>query len=1071
MCWFNIGYYQNINFIYQSKMIKSIFTLFLSLFSIVVIRGQETYFTLDPTLTPNGDVIIFSYDGDLWKVPSNGGNATRLTAMQGEETRPSVSPDGKWVAFSSTQYGNRDVYIVQIDGGEIKQLTFHDASDTVESWSWDSKNIFFNSSRENRVSSYKVSIFGDTPQRLFNHYFNRIHNVTEHPKTAEIYFNESFESLGLVHRKRYKGDYNPDIKSYNISTKQYKQHTSYRGMDLWPIFDKNGSLYFVSDEINGELNLYTLQENQKVHLTQFKSSIKRPQISANGEKIVFVKDYQLYVYDTASKNSKKITIQLFNNNTLEKTQDFTVSGKITNFDISTDNKKIAFVSRGALFISDIKGKFIKQISVGDPKERVLEVKWLDDNTTLLFNQTVKGYLNLFTISADGKMKKRQITNDSRNNINIEINPEYSKAVYISGRDELRLLDLKTLKSKTIVNDEFWALYAPQPKFSPDGKYIVYNAIRNFENDIFTHNISSKKSINLTKTGVPENSPLWSSDGKYIYYSSNPTKPSYPYGLREASIYRIALDKYEKPFRSDKFKKLFAEKTDNEGKKENKKEKEEEKITKDLDIEINEAGLMERVEHISPEYGYQGGTDIITKDETSYILYISNHDKGEPQLWKTTITPFEENKTEKVIDIKGYNYQIVSKKDKNYILIDGNINTLDIKGNKTDKINIDHTFRKTLANEFEQMFYEAWANFGENFYDGDFHGEDWKQLKDEYSKFLPFINNRSELRLLLNDMLGELNTSHVRFNSNGKEEKTIYKTKSLATGVIFSKDDPFRVERILSDGPADIRNKDILKGDKLIAVNGNKVDPKKNREFYFTQPSMDTEIELTFLRNGREFSTNIHPISSRRNSNLLYDEWVDANQSYVNEKSDNRIAYVHMKNMGGNELANFKKEMVSETHKKEALILDLRFNTGGNVHDEVIQFLSQKPYLQWKYRDGKFTSQPNFIPGAKPIVLLINEQTLSDAEMTAAGFKQLGLGKIIGTETYRWIIFTSSKRLVDGSSYRLPSWGCYTLDGKNLEKTGVSPNIYVKETFKDRLNGNQPQLDKAISEILQQLNED
>lgn len=173
-------------------------------------------------------------------------------------------------------------------------------------------------------------------------------------------------------------------------------------------------------------------------------------------------------------------------------------------------------------------------------------------------------------------------------------------------------------------------------------------------------------------------------------------------------------------------------------------------------------------------------------------------------------------------------------------------------------------------------------------------------------------------------------------------------------------------------------------------------------------------------------------------------------------------------MGGGELNSFMEEMVSEAADKEALILDLRFNTGGNVHDDVLRFLSQKPYLQWKYREGKLTAQSNFGPAAKPIVLLVNEQSLSDAEMTSAGFKELGLGTIIGTETYRWIIFTSGAGLVDGSFYRLPSWGCYTLDGKDLEKEGVAPDIYVGESFKDRLAGNQPQLDRAIEEIMKKL---
>ncbi len=177
----------------------------------------------------------------------------------------------------------------------------------------------------------------------------------------------------------------------------------------------------------------------------------------------------------------------------------------------------------------------------------------------------------------------------------------------------------------------------------------------------------------------------------------------------------------------------------------------------------------------------------------------------------------------------------------------------------------------------------------------------------------------------------------------------------------------------------------------------------------------------------------------------------------------------MRNMGQGELTKFYIDMNTEAYHRDGLILDLRYNTGGNVHDDVLRFLSQRPYLQWKYREGAFTVQPNFTPAAKPIVMLVNEQSLSDAEMTATGFKELKLGKLIGTETYRWIIFTSGKSLVDGSFYRLPAWGCYTLDGKNIEKEGVKPDIFVETNFKDRVENRDPQLDKAIDEILKDLN--
>ena len=355
---------------------------------------------------------------------------------------------------------------------------------------------------------------------------------------------------------------------------------------------------------------------------------------------------------------------------------------------------------------------------------------------------------------------------------------------------------------------------------------------------------------------------------------------------------------------------------------------------------------------------------------------------------------------------------------------------------------------------------------ENFYDKNFHGENWQKLRDSYAKYLPFVSSRAELRLIFNDMLGELNTSHFGFKSSGTEEKIFHGTNSIATGIMFNNHKPYQIERIVSESPTDISSKDLQNGDILIAVNGVEVDRNKNRESYFVNPKSLDEMNLTFSRNKKEFSMNIHSTSYRNVKSLIYDEWQDDNQKYVDEKSNNEIAYVHMKNMTAGELTKFYHDLMSNEANKKSLILDLRYNTGGNVHDAVLNFLQQKQYLNWKYREGKLASQSNFSYGNKPIVLLINEQSLSDAEMTAAGFKELGLGTIVGTETYRWIIFTTSKSLVDGSNYRLPSWGCYTLDGKDLELTGVSPDVYIDKDFKDRLQNNTPQLDKAI-EILKQ----
>lgn len=1055
---------------------KTVFcAVLLSCMLVTASRAQqsgEVYFAKHPTISPDAQAIVFSYEGDLWQLDEGKTLATRLTGMEGEETHPYISPDGQWIAFTGTQYGSQDIFVIPMGGGQIQQLTYHEAYDQVDSWSWDSQHIHFTSNRENNFTSYRVSLIGGTPQRLFNHYFNTVHDVVEHPTSGELYFNETWESQRFASRKGYKGAYSPNIKSYNLKKGEFKKHTELDGKEMWTTIDRDGNVYFVSTEANGEYNLYQLEaDGNRKQLTDYTSSVMHPQVSANGEKIVFSKDYQLHTFVPKSSTTKKLSFSLPRNLTLSKAQDFNVKDKITAMDVASDNRKMAFVSRGELFVSDVKGKFIRQLET-NALGKVSEVYWLKDDKSLIFNQTEGGYQNWYTIAADGSGQAKSLTNDSQNNRMMSFNSDKSKAVYLSGRNGVKLMDLTNYSSTVLADDEIWGFYGSKPYFSPDDQYVAYTAYRNFEQDIFVHHLASGTTTNLTSTGVSESQPYWSSDGKSMFLTTDRLRPNYPFGSDATRIYRMHFDKYELPFRAEKFDALFEEEEKEEDKDEKKSKKDEDDDEKKElpKVEINFDELMERLERVSPNVGQQSSPYVVQQDEKLIVFYRSNHDEGKSALWKTTIEPFEKNKTEKVSGLKTVSGYAITKADgKHYLLTNGKLHTLDVDAGKAEAIDISHTFSRNLAHEFEQMYYELWANLEENFYNEDFHGVDWQAMRDKYAVFLPYVNSRADLRQLTTDLLGELNSSHLGFYSNGDEEDLHYDFNTLATGIRFSDSSPYQVAGIVKKSPADVKGKDIREGDVLVKVNGQAVDTSQNREAYLTSPTRNQELTLTFSRNGVERDVRMHPTRYGNIKSQLYDEWRDENQGYVDEKSDERIAYVHMKNMGRGSYNDFVEDMVTESVDKDALILDLRYNTGGNVHDLVLNFLSREPYLQWKYRGGKLAAQPNFAPAAKPIVLLINEQSLSDAEMTAAGFKALGLGTIIGTETYRWIIFTSGKGLVDGSFYRLPSWGCYTLDGKNLEKEGVSPDIYVAQTFKDRLEGNQPQLDRAIEEIMGQLN--
>ncbi len=776
---------------------------------------------------------------------------------------------------------------------------------------------------------------------------------------------------------------------------------------------------------------------------------------------------------------------MYKNNTLATLQNFNVTGKISDFDESGDGKKLAFVSRGKLFVSDAKGKFIREINTL-PQERVLEVYWLKDEKTLLYGQTWKGFENWYTQDAQGNDPAKQITDFAKNSRALSFNSDKTKAVYLCGSDEVRLLDLKTMQSSQIVNDEIWGLQNSTPTFSPDDKYVMYTAYRNFEQDIFLYRLNDEQIFNITNTGVTESDPYWSPDGKYIYFASDRTHPEYPYGPTNQKLFRLPLEKITEPYRSDMFDSLFVEKktetekpdtSTKEKKKEYakkqqiKKEHETDKSTAapkpEVSIDFNH--IMDRIEQVGPAFGQQQNIAVIKNDKKTYVLFISNHEDGKPSLWKLTYEPFEKTKTEKIKDADGGDVEIRGYKDHYYVLVKGVINKLDLDKNSLDKVEMDGPFTVNMNDEFHQMFYEAWALLQENYYNETFNGLDWKSIRDRYAAFLPQLQTRNDFRVLLNNMMGELNSSHYGFSTFGDDEKTFYKSTTAANGIVFEDENPYTVDHVVQNSCADLADNPIKKGDKLISVDDVKIDPDQDRESYFMRSEMPDEMTLGFMRGTKKFEVKIHPVSYNTMEDQLYDEWVTNNRRRVDDLSNKQIAYVYMKDMGGEALEQFEQEMVSDSiNQRKALIVDLRYNTGGNVHDKVLQFLSQRPYLQWKYRNGKMSPQPDFAPAAKPIVLLINEQTLSDGEMTATGFKQLKLGEIIGTDTYHWIIFTSGKSLVDGSFVRLPSWGCYTLDGKNIEQNGVSPDIYIKNTFEDRLNNKDPQIEKAVGEIMKQL---
>ncbi len=1010
--------------------------------------AENIRFASHPSLSPDGKQIYFSYDGDIWFAPVAGGQATALLTMPGVQDSPLVSPDGKWLAFSSDIQGNNDVYVVPLGGGAAVQLTYHEAPDVPVSWSADSRYIYFESTRASaRKTTFRIAVGGGTPELMFDGFFNTVVNVAENPKTGEFLFNESMESISFPTRKRYVGDHNPNIKCWNPKTKTYSELTDYIGKDQWPMADRNGNIYYVSDESNKESNIVKYVKGGKpVQLTAFDRSVQYPSIAFDGSAIVFLKDYEIHVLDPAGGTVTVPQIAVASGS-VEVRRSFTGQTP-TAADVSPDGKKFALVIRGGLYVSDTKCKFLQRLDTPSD-ERVSEVVWGDDSKTLYYIRTEKGWTNLYRIAADGSAGETAVFVSENNSKNLSVNPKRTKIAFMDGSRAVMLCDLKTGAVSQVAEAEFWSFQGYDLSFSSDDRYLAFDAMHRFEPDVFLYDMKEGKLTNLTHSAAVEHGAVFSPDGRNMYLLANPTSASFPKGTR-ASLYKLPLRKYDAPFKSATVENLFKDKKD--------------AAKTDSSVVIDFADIHDRMTRVERE-GSQSGLYVWTSKGKDYLLYRS-YGSGPGGTYALEISD-PEAKPKQIKDLNGGSF--FSCKDALYCLSGGAIYKVDPAAGSAAKTAVSKDVEAVLGDEFRQMFYEGWAVLEQNYYDVNFHGTDWYADRDYYASFLPYVRTRANLRTLMADLLGELNSSHMGFTSTGSEEKQETKIRTYATGILFEKTDPFKVAGILADSPADKVEIDVRKGDRLVAVDGQRVDAGQNRERYFSGAVARDELKLTFSRGGKEFDVKVHPAAFSAVKTLAYKEWETQRAARVTDRTGGKVGYIHMRAMGTEDLDSFLQKMHTEVYDKDALILDLRYNNGGNVHKEVIDFLRGQAHFEWSYRDFPKTSHPNVAPAGKPIVVLVNEHSLSDAEVTSNGIKTLGIAKLVGTETYRWIIFTSSVRLLDGSTVRMPAWGCYSVvDGKDLENTGVKPDIYVKNTFKDRLDGKDPQLDAAIAEVLSQL---
>jgi tricorn protease len=1013
-----------------------------------------------PAVSPDGTRIAFSYLGDLWVVSAQGGKAERLTNHVAYEREPVWSPDGRWLAFTSNRDGNNDVFVIPAGGGVPTQLTFHTGEDLATDFSPDGEWIFFRSGRSSSSSILKVARKGGNALPVLDTYWSWPHYARISPDGERMVFSLGMENNSWW-RRGYQGSNSAKIWVRSLKGGEARMAWGGEHNAFWPDWDVSGErIYFVSGREYGHNNIWTVRADGSDlrPATRYQEhDVMWLSLAAASPVAVYERDFGIWLTDLSTGESRPVPVEA-PAEPKDNRYFYVENDPVTEYRVSPDGKKIAAVVRGDIFILSSEGEYARNITKTPWRERDLD--WDPKSRSLVYVSDTGARINLYMIDAVGGNKPRQITDNDEDEFQPKYSPDGKWISYYRGKRELRLYDPVNSRDLPLAEDDFNGRWAEEPVWSTDSRFLALVARHNTDMDLFVLDIQTKQKTLLTNTAYEEGGPVWAPDSKFIVFSSNRFGHSFPEFTGKYDLYRVFLEPRMPEFPEDDFEELFKEeKSEDPDKKKDKSPTEVALRMEDIDLQTQRL-----VNTLGSESEY-----VFSPSDPKTLYFVSNMD-GRSHLWKTSLEekklgqyePFlPQVRNPRDLQVDPHNQYL-------YYRSSGRIGRIELKGNRTKTISFSTKIRVDKVTDYEQMLGELYSTLQHYYYDDKLHNVDWTGLYRRFRPVLQQVREDQDFYDYANMMIGYLNSSHtgIRGPRQGRVEEP-----SAHVGAVWEfKGGEVRLQRLIKDGPLFTHRNKVAAGDSLTAVNGRPVSEAENIWLRFNG-LLDKRLQLTFSREGREepVTVSVKPVSGGAENRLLLEEWIDGRKAYVKERTGDRIAYLYMRAMGRGDLERFLLELERDAVPRQGLILDLRSNFGGNVHDRVLTALTKPVYAKWQVRGLTETKQSTFGFADKPVVLITNEVTLSDGEMTANGFKALKRGQIVGNTTYGWLIFTTSVRLMNGGSFRLPFWGCYTLDGQDLETGGgVTPDILVINDLNHDLKGEDPQLDKAIEVILKKI---
>jgi tricorn protease len=1044
----------------------------------------------------NNSHIVFSYAGDLYIVSKNGGVARKLTSHPGNEFFPRFSPDGRTLAFSGQYDGNTEVYAMPAEGGAPQRLTYtptlsrDDLADRmgpnniVMTWKNDNRSIIYRS-RKQSFNDFKGQLFiasieGGTVGELP---FSVGGFCSFSPDNQKIAYNRVFREFRTW--KYYQGGMADDIWVYDFATEKTINITNHKAQDIFPMWYQN-KIYFISDR-DRRMNLFVYDlENQTTRkLTHFNDfDIKFPALGANGI-IVFEKGGEIYTFDCQTEKHQKITIFIQDDQSQTRMQQVDASKNIMGYDLSPDGNRIVFNARGELFTTPAQ-KGVTRSIYRSPSSHERSPIWSPDGRYIAFISDKTGEDEIYIIPQEGGAPIQLTAGGDAYKYRIIWSPDSKKIAWNDKKNRLQYVEVESKKIVTIVQSETWEItsYA----FSPDSKWIAY-AENQWQSKarIFLYSLEERKARPVTEEWYDSSAPVFSPDGQYLYFVSNrdfnpiysATEWNHAY-VDMSKIYILPLHKsapHPFPPQNDEVK--VAASSETEVKTETPKK--EEKINKTNLTRVDWEDILNRSVSLPITAGNY--YNLQATEKKIYYFFRSWKDK------KATLKVYDlENKQEN--ELGQWENFILSADGKKILITDKNAFSIQpapsiTKGSGSQPLTlkdpVDLSGLKFILDkkeEWKQIYWEAWRQMRDFFYDPNMHGVNWRALGEQYATLLPFVRHRNDLSYIIGELIGELNCGHA-YVGGGDRPNVTYPSVGLL-GAQFEKSQRygyFQVKKILkgANWSAQLRSPlqeigvDVKEGDYIIAINGQAANELPDIYMGLVNTAGKT-IEI--LVNKEPSPNNARKVlvtTLEDESSLYYYDWVQNNIEKVARATNNQVGYLHIPDMGPEGLNEFVKHFYPQLNKK-ALIIDDRGNGGGNVSPMIIERLRRELDMVLISRNAKPTTSPaQMLLGPK--VCLIDQYSASDGDLFPWRFKYYKLGTVIGVRSWGGTVgIRGSLPFVDSGNLSKPEFSRYDIEGKEwiIEGYGVDPDIEVRNDPALEYKGIDEQLNKAIEVILEKL---